>query len=162
MHRARTRLVAIVAAAAFALAACGGGATPSPTASAPATAAPSGSPSAAPSEGVDEYDVAVGMSPAAGDYLTGAGGLALYTFTNDTGSDSTCYEACAAAWPPLLADGDVAAGPGVGGTFATTERTDGTTQVTYNGKPLYYYAADKAPGDTNGEGLNGVWFLAKP
>jgi predicted lipoprotein with Yx(FWY)xxD motif len=50
----------------------------------------------------------------------------------------------------------------VGGSFGTTARTDGATQVTYNGAPLYYFAGDGKAGDTNGQGLNGVWFVAAP
>lgn len=155
------RLVVLAAMAAIVVAACGGGVTPSPAAT-QASGAPTSSP--APSEGIDEYQVAVATDATAGPYLTGKGGLALYVFTNDTGPTSTCYDACATAWPPLLAEagGTVSAAPTIGGTFATTNRTDGTMQVTYNGAPLYYFQGDAKPGDVNGQGLNGVWFLAAP
>lgn len=156
MHRPASRVffVAVVAAvAAVALGACGGGSSPSP--------APTTEPATpAPTEAAGAVDLAVATDAAAGDYLTGRDGLALYIFTNDEGSTSTCYEECATAWPPLL--DPVTAGEGVGGELGTTDRTDGTVQVTYNGAPLYYFQGDSAPGDVNGQGLNDVWFLAKP
>jgi predicted lipoprotein with Yx(FWY)xxD motif len=72
-----------------------------------------------------------------------ANGYALYVFTADEGSASDCYDACAVAWPPLLADGELVAGDGVKeGKLGTTERTDGSLQITYAGKPLYGYVHD--------------------
>jgi predicted lipoprotein with Yx(FWY)xxD motif len=153
MYRPPSAFIALVLVAAAAVAACGGGSSPSPA----ATAAPA---TPAPAEPAGEIALGVATDATAGDYLTGRDGLALYIFTNDDGATSTCYEACATAWPPLLAP--VTAGEGVGGALGTTERTDGTVQVTYDGAPLYYFQGDAAPGDTNGEGLNDVWFLAKP
>lgn len=157
MHRSTSRLLALAVVAAAAIGACGGDSAPSPVPTVePATPAPT--------EAANAVVLAVATDVAAGDYLTGRDGLALYTFTSDDGPTSSCYEACATAWPPLLqAPGaPVTAGEGVGGALGTTDRTDGTVQVTYNGTPLYYFGGDSAPGDTNGEGLNGVWFLAKP
>jgi predicted lipoprotein with Yx(FWY)xxD motif len=93
-----------------------------------------------------------------GNVLAGADGLTLYLFVPDTQSESACYDECAAAWPPLV--GDVSAGSGVDGSLlGSTERTDGSQQATYNGWPLYYFASDTAPGDTNGQGLNDVWYV---
>ena len=173
------RLAALAAGVVVAVAACGGGATPSPAATkAPATTPPSSAPSVAPSaapsvapssspapsEGVDEYEVTVATSATAGKYLAGENGLTLYIFKKDTGPTSTCYDACATAWPPFVVTaGDKVKGEdGVTGTFATTDRTDGTKQVTYNGAPLYYFQGDKGAGDTTGQGLNDVWFVAAP
>ena len=153
MQRATTRLAILAFVAAVAVAACGGGASPSPA----ATADP-GTP--VPTEAAGGVTLGVATDATAGDFLTGRDGLALYIFTQDEGSTSTCYEECATAWPPLL--DPVAAGEGVGGALGTTDRTDGTVQVTYNGAPLYYFQGDAAAGEINGEGLNDVWFLAKP
>jgi predicted lipoprotein with Yx(FWY)xxD motif len=96
--------------------------------------------------------------------LTGAGGLTLYTFEPDSESTSTCLDDCAQAWPPFtLGVGDtLEAGDGVGGALTTFERPDGTLQVAYDGAPLYYFANDTGPGDTNGQGLGDVWFVAGP
>jgi predicted lipoprotein with Yx(FWY)xxD motif len=101
---------------------------------------------------------------ALGTIIVDGEGMTLYTFTNDTADsgESACYDACASAWPPLTTDGEPTAGDGVTGTIATIERTDGTTQVTYNGMPLYYFASDSAPGDTTGHEVGGVWFVATP
>ena len=100
----------------------------------------------------------------AGTSLVGTDGLTLYIFTSDTDGTSTCYDECAAAWPPfeVEAGATLEAGDGVTGELATTERDDGTTQVTYEGMPLYYYASDSEPGDATGEGVGDVWFIASP
>jgi predicted lipoprotein with Yx(FWY)xxD motif len=90
--------------------------------------------------------------------LTNAKGLTLYSFAPDTATKSACYGSCAAYWPPVT--GTVHAVPGVPGTFTTIRRTDGTTQITYNGHPLYTYVGDSAPGQAHGNNLNlngGLW-----
>jgi predicted lipoprotein with Yx(FWY)xxD motif len=98
-------------------------------------------------------------------YLTGANGMTLYFFGKDTVPNQTACtsEGCKAAWPPVLVtDGQIPAAPeGVTGTFTTFVRSDdGTTQLAYDGYPLYYFAGDTAPGDTNGEGVGGLWWVA--
>lgn len=101
-----------------------------------------------------------------GTILTDGSGTTLYRFARDTGMKSTCYGSCAAAWPPLTTSGaPSASGMASGSQLGTTARTDGTTQVTYAGHPLYYYAGDGAPGETNGQGLNlsgGLWYVVAP
>jgi len=90
--------------------------------------------------------------------LTNAKGLTLYWFAPDKKNKSVCYGACAAYWPPVA--GGQKAGPGVTGTLGTINRTDGTTQATYNGRPLYTYIADTAPGQARGNNVNlngGLW-----
>jgi predicted lipoprotein with Yx(FWY)xxD motif len=90
--------------------------------------------------------------------LTNASGFTLYWFAPDTATRSACYGTCAGYWPPLT--GTPSAGPGVTGTLATIKRSDGTTQVTYNGHPLYTYVGDTAPGQAFGNNLNlngGLW-----
>jgi predicted lipoprotein with Yx(FWY)xxD motif len=75
---------------------------------------------------------------------------------------SNCTEDCAEAWPPftVATDVDLTAGTGVTGELSTIEREDGAMQVTYNGAPLYFWQDDAAPGDTNGQGVGDVWFVA--
>ena len=126
------------------------------------TAAPSSGTTAAPSATAGTAGDVI-VSASAGN-LVGPNGLALYTNDNDTATSSTCNVGCVDNWPPLtVSAGQQASGAaGVGGTFATLTRTDGTTQVTYNGKPLYQFVGDTAPGDTSGDGLGGVWHLAQP
>jgi predicted lipoprotein with Yx(FWY)xxD motif len=92
-----------------------------------------------------------------GSVLVDAAGMTLYLFVPDGQGESTCYDDCEANWPPLT--GAASAGDGVDESMlGSVERTDGTTQVTYNGWPLYYFATDAAAGDVNGQGVNGVWF----
>ncbi len=123
---------------------------------------PPASPAA--SEGAGSYVIDVADSPALGTYLVGEDGRTLYTFDRDTATASACGGGCAGTWPPFVLEGDEAAtaGDGVTGALATITRDDGSRQVAYDGHPLYYYAADAKAGDMNGEGVGGVWHVAKP
>jgi predicted lipoprotein with Yx(FWY)xxD motif len=107
--------------------------------------------------------VNVGQNSTLGSFLVDSKGMTLYLFTNDKPNTSNCYGGCAGYWPPLLTNGAPVAGTGVNASMlGTTKRTDGTTQVTYNGWPLYYYVSDKAAGDTTGEDVQNVWFVITP
>jgi predicted lipoprotein with Yx(FWY)xxD motif len=89
--------------------------------------------------------------------LTSAKGFTLYSFAPDTPTKSNCNGACAQFWPPVKGP---ATASGVKGTFGTIKRSDGSTQATFDGHPLYTFAADTAPGQAKGNGLNeqgGVW-----
>jgi predicted lipoprotein with Yx(FWY)xxD motif len=101
-----------------------------------------------------------------GTILVNSEGRVLYDFHKDKGGASSCYGACAGAWPPLLTDGNPQAqGAADRSMLGTTERKDGTTQVTYNGWPLYTYTGDKKPGDTNGndfEEFGAEWYALTP
>jgi predicted lipoprotein with Yx(FWY)xxD motif len=122
-----------------------GGSSPSPAAEAPTGT-----------------EVATGDS-ALGTILMDADGNTLYLFEPDAEGESTCYEDCADNWPALATDGDPVASSGVDAALlGTTERTDGTVQVTYAGWPLYYFAGDEAPGDTNGQEVGDVWYVVSP
>lgn len=174
------RLIAATAPLVLLIAACTSGGTgatvqPSQTVASqpPASQAPSGaapsdaaSPSGAgsPSAGI-ELKVAQGGG-SVGSYLTGADGKTLYIFTKDTAGDgkSVCNGDCAAAWPPLVVTSldEVKPDSGATGELALATRDDGSKQVTYKGMPLYYYTPDKAAGDTTGQGVGGVWFVAAP
>ena len=101
-----------------------------------------------------------------GAYLTDSKGRALYLFEADKGASSTCYSACASIWPPLTSSGATTSAAGVARTLlGTTKRTDGTSEVTFHGHPLYYYVGDAAAGSTTGQGLNqfgAKWYLVAP
>jgi predicted lipoprotein with Yx(FWY)xxD motif len=126
-----------------------------------ATTAPTSASTAALSSGQTTINVAQDAS--LGSILVDSNGMTLYLYTKDTPNTSNCYSTCASYWPPLLATGTPTAGTGVTASMlGTTTRTDGTTQVTYNGWPLYYYASDKAAGDTTGENVQGVWYVITP
>ena len=98
-----------------------------------------------------------------GKILVDSQGKTLYLFEKDTGTKSTCSGGCATIWPPLRASGKPTAGTGVKASLlGTTQRSDGNTQVTYDGQPLYLYEADASAGDTNGQGVNAygaLWYV---
>ena len=146
---------AVVALTALAVSACGSGGGGGATA---ATAPPKNADGRSATVRVANSDL--------GKILVDSRGRTLYLFTKDTGSTSTCTGACAAAWPPLVADGATTAGNGAQASMlGTTKRSDNTVQVTYNGHPLYLFAKDQSPGDTNGEGVSafgGSWFAVSP
>jgi predicted lipoprotein with Yx(FWY)xxD motif len=108
--------------------------------------------------------VVVASHASLGEILVGPDGRTLYVFRRDSPGTSACTDQCAANWPPLTVESGVTptAGPGVSGTIGTISRADGTTQVTYDDAPLYYFAADTQAGDANGQGVNDVWFVATP
>jgi predicted lipoprotein with Yx(FWY)xxD motif len=97
-----------------------------------------------------------------GSYLTDAKGMALYTFKKDTPGKSACSGDCVAKWPLYFEEKVGVTGDLKASDFATITREDGKKQTTYKGMPLYYFADDKAAGDTKGEGARDVWYLAKP
>ena len=86
--------------------------------------------------------------------------MTVYLYTPDTGTESTCYGGCEAAWPPVVAEGKPTAGEGaMSSALGTTKRKDGTMQVTYEGHPLYTFSGDSASGEANGQELDGTWFV---
>jgi predicted lipoprotein with Yx(FWY)xxD motif len=111
----------------------------------------------------EEASLKVKKDAAHGAILTDAEGKSVYLFTPDTTSgESACYDQCAENWPPVAPSDELKLPEGVPGTLGTIERTDGGQQVTYNDIPLYFYAADSAAGDVNGQGVGGVWFVVHP
>ena len=149
------------------LAACGGpGASTTPSSQAtgqPSTPASSPGSSEGASGSPEAYVVEVKQGTL-GAFLTGEDGKTLYILTKDSAGTSTCTGGCASAWPPFTLDeGEtVSAGSGITATIGTIKRPDGSDQVAINGQPLYYFSGDSAAGDTNGQGSNGVWFVAAP
>jgi predicted lipoprotein with Yx(FWY)xxD motif len=152
----------------LALAACSsndtnGGASGSTGAASPTESAPPPASETPSSGGSGETEVESEDS-ALGTILTDSKGNTLYVFMNDTGDTSTCTGDCAASWPALVAKGEVKAGGNDvdASLLGTSARDDGTMQVTYNGHPLYHFSGDQAPGDTNGQGIGGIWFVVSP
>jgi predicted lipoprotein with Yx(FWY)xxD motif len=105
--------------------------------------------------------VQVATNATFGTILVNGAGQALYTLNTDHNGQSTCHGSCAAVWPPLnVPAGTVpTAGPGVGGTVATSRQADGTTQVTYNGSPLYTFVSDTSPGQVTGNNVSGFFVV---
>jgi predicted lipoprotein with Yx(FWY)xxD motif len=87
--------------------------------------------------------------------LTASNGMTLYVFDKDEGGESKCAGKCAVNWPPYIAAADETK-PEI---WQTVQRADGTSQWTYDGKPVYFFKGDKAEGDTNGDGKDGVWHI---
>jgi len=106
--------------------------------------------------------VALGGTDELGPFLTDGAGMTLYVFAHDEPGMSNCSGDCAAAWPPLTVEEgeNPSAGPGVAGVLGVIAREDGLRQVTFNGWPLYYWKDDMAAGDTTGQGVNDVWWVA--
>jgi predicted lipoprotein with Yx(FWY)xxD motif len=113
---------------------------------------------------VPRTTVAIGTS-SYGRVLFDGRGFSLYAFTHDRAGRSTCSGACAKAWPPYILHGAVRAGAGTSrALIATTRRADGTRQVTYAGRPLYYYAGDRKPGQIlcqNVLEFGGLWLVVR-
>jgi predicted lipoprotein with Yx(FWY)xxD motif len=147
--RGRLSLLAPVAAA-FA-AGCGGGSArapaqaPSPAAATPASAA----------------SVRVARSKL-GRILVDAHGMTLYLFTEDRRGRSHCYYACARLWVPASVSGRPTPGAGMTARLTTVRRHDHSRQLVYNGHPLYTLVADERPGQINGQGSSGTWFVVSP
>jgi predicted lipoprotein with Yx(FWY)xxD motif len=148
MRHGRVRSLVIATTFPLVVAACsngddtGGGAEDQPDQSAEATVA------------VEESEF--------GQIVVDSEGQTLYVFLVDEGTDSTCYDDCEANWPPLTVEGGPA-GEGVDSSLlGTTEREDGTTQVTLDGHPLYYFAGDETADDVNGQGVSDVWYVVSP
>lgn len=174
MQARRLSAVLLGATMAMAMAACGssdktttaGGQTAqtaTTTATTPATVAPAATTTTAAAKAT----VATANNASLGTILVDATGKTLYTFDKDTSTTSSCTGGCAATWPAVvLPSGATTAVAGTGvGTLSVAARPDDATkmQVVLNGKPLYTYALDTAPGDTKGDGAGGgAWHVAKP
>ena len=149
LSRRSLTLLGALPLAVLALAGCGGSAShPLPTTS-------------------DGRPASVGVaSTGLGDVLVDGQGRTLYLFQRDSGTISACTGACAVNWPPLHVGGTPVVGSGAKPSdIGKATRPDGISQLTYDGHPLYTFANDKKPGDTNGEGINafgGYWYAVSP
>ena len=156
----RMRTILTIAALALGLAACannssssagaggvygGGGATSAPAAATGAAA------------------IQAAKVPGVGTVLTNSDGMTLYLFEADKGTTSTCSGDCATNWPPVTTSGNATATMGATSSMlGTTTRDDGSTQVTYNGHPLYTFVGDTSAGQATGQGINafgGLWYV---
>lgn len=107
--------------------------------------------------------LAIGSDVELGEIIVDSAGNTLYLLLPDAQGESTCYDACADNWPPVLVAGEAGLGEGVSEDLVgSVARSDGTEQVTYGGWPLYTFASDTKAGETNGQGLNDVWFVVAP
>jgi predicted lipoprotein with Yx(FWY)xxD motif len=161
----RSKLLIGLFTASLALAACGGYGSDDAQ-----SVANTDEPASAPADAPEGADVGAAVSAAAvqisqtalGEVLANGEGFSLYGFMNDTGGVPTCEDTCAETWPPVLVDStDLPAGldPAI---FRVAPRPDGTLQLAAGSWPLYTYAGDAAPGETNGQGTGGVWYVVTP
>jgi predicted lipoprotein with Yx(FWY)xxD motif len=171
-------LMAVVAVAALAVAGCGGGSNSTSESSSGSsysgkgggayggggekkTASSESPPGAESGAGV----VSLGNVQMLGMVLVDSNGMTLYDFHKDKGTTSSCYGPCAEGWPPMLTEGEPTVGNGASASeLGTTERKDGTTQVTYAGHPLYTFVGDKKPGEANGNDISAFgaqWYALK-
>jgi predicted lipoprotein with Yx(FWY)xxD motif len=173
-HRIGSLLVGAVVAVSVIVAGCGAAATPGPTDAPSATLSPTAASPTAP----EPTETRGGVTPTpsgpvvvvaiasgtVGTYLAGADGRALYTLIYDPDNGSTCNLTCAETWPPFVpgAGVTVVAGDGVTGELATFARADGSRQLSYRGRPLYYYSGDRQAGEATGDGNGSVWSVARP
>jgi predicted lipoprotein with Yx(FWY)xxD motif len=150
----RKIMLTVLTGTALTLAACGSDTSSTSDPYAAPTAAPTTIPSSAPTVAVKSGTTSLGQ------ILVNPAGRTLYAFTQDTKAKSSCTDACAAAWPPVLVTGDVVVDKGLSGTlFTVIDRPDGTKQLEAGKWPLYTFSGDAVPGDTNGQGSGGSWFV---
>ena len=164
----RTRLVVGGAIAAAVLGATGVGVAVAGSGSngTPGLGSRYGAPASPPSPSAPSAATITGRRTNLGPTLADGTGRTLYLFRSDTPTMSTCYGSCASVWPPASAASTPHATGGARvDLLGTLRRTDGTSQLTYMGHPLYYYAGDAKPGDTTGQGLNQFgarWYALTP
>lgn len=155
----KTRLAVALSAASLALLALAG--CSAPAASDDETGTSSEESQAPADEGTDTSAELAVADGDLGSIVVDGAGMTVYMFTKDTqgSGESSCAGDCLAKWPPVTTESDAPAVDGVTGELGTITGTDGSTQVTLNGWPLYYFAGDAAAGDTTGQGVGGVWWV---
>ena len=105
--------------------------------------------------------IQLGQNTTFGSFLTDSKGMTLYYFANDIANTSNCIGQCQTIWPAFYAP-QISVPDGLNpADFASIVTSSGANQTTYKGWPLYYYSGDKQPGDTNGDGVQKIWFVAR-
>jgi predicted lipoprotein with Yx(FWY)xxD motif len=162
----RTFLSAASAAAALVVVGCGGASYGSGPGNQSSAGKASHAPAASAPAAAGAASLRVITDPKLGRIIADANGRTLYDFVIDKGTASVCYGACASLWPPYTTNGRPVAGKGVlPKLIGTTKRRDGSLEVTYAGRPLYYYAPDRARGQITGQALNqfgAPWYALAP
>ena len=157
----RTILYSITAlVAAATLTACGGGSDEDAPAAADDTQS---SAEETPAQEEMSTDLATAET-SLGTIVVDGNGMTAYYFLKDVKDSGTsaCSGDCLTAWPPITTESDTPTVEGVTGEVGTITGTDGSTQITIDGRPIYTFAQDTAPGDVNGQGVNDVWYVIAP
>lgn len=110
----------------------------------------------------DHHAIKTSEKEGIGKFLVDAKGMTLYIFKKDSTGKSACAGPCVERWPLYYREKVAASAGVIAEHFGTIDREDGKKQTTYKGMPLYYFAGDKQPGDTAGQGVGGVWYIAAP
>jgi predicted lipoprotein with Yx(FWY)xxD motif len=162
-HKNRPLLYTFLAVMAMILAACAPNASSTTQAPAtgpqiPNTGATAANPTSQPAI------LKVSANPDLGNILVDRNGRTVYAFTKDQPGVSNCTGQCASLWPALtVAPGEaLSASSDVSVQLGTIQRQDGSTQLTVNGMPVYYYAPDTKAGDVKGQGFGGTWYVLNP
>ncbi|MCU1440426.1 MAG: hypothetical protein JWP85_1423 [Rhodoglobus sp.] len=154
----KTKLMLTLAGSALAIVALAGCSSPTtpPAGDSGSTSAPSD----APATGVD----ATTATSSLGEIVVDGQGMTAYYYDKDIADSgsSACMDACAALWPAIESSSETPKIEGITGEVATITGVDGGNQITINGRPIYTYAQDAAPGDVNGQGFGGVWWVISP
>jgi len=161
LARPAVRLAVALSAAGLLAAACGGSSGGSNASVATSPAATTTQAAANGNAAGSAVTLTTHKGPA-GTYLTTSAGMSIYVFAKDTTNTSNCDNSCTVYWPPVSGSSAQTSGAMDMAMTGTTKRSDGTTQITYGGHPLYTYVGDKKPGDTTGQGVDlngGKWYL---
>jgi predicted lipoprotein with Yx(FWY)xxD motif len=166
-HRRGVALSGLIVGLALTAAACSSAPAASPPRTTLGASNPSdASPTTSSTAGSAAATLAIGSDKAGavGTVLTGPNGHTLYELTTEHNGKIECTGSCAQIWPPLVVTSGQSPklATALKGTLGSVKRPEGTTQVTYDGHPLYYYAPDSAPGQAKGQGVGGVWFAVAP
>jgi predicted lipoprotein with Yx(FWY)xxD motif len=175
MKKGYLAIVALAVLAALVVAGCGGGSDTTGEAASESAGGGlyggrgGGAPTASEesgSEGESTAFVSTGTAGDLGQVIVDSEGMTVYDFEKDKGTTSSCYGGCEAVWPPVTTSGEPEAKDGAQASMlGTTQRKDGTMQVTYAGHPLYTYVEDQKPGDATGNDLDlygGEWYALQP
>lgn len=150
----RGLMVLAVVAATVAFAACGSSGSSKASSSNKGSSGTTTPSTAAPSSAASSPSVVL-TSTKLGQVLAAPDGKILYLFTKDQGTTTACTGGCVGTWPALKATGTPVAGPGLD----ASKLTAANGQVAYNGHLLYFFAGDTSPGQTNGQGIAGIWYV---
>lgn len=155
--------VTITGAALMAVAVACSGSSPTATQQPTPTTPMTPSPAVQNGDGQGTVELMTATNGELGTILTDGSGRTLYLYEKDKPNESTCTGGCASSWPPYTVEGTPQAGEGVSADLLGTITREGSSlQVTYNGHPLYYYAADQQPGDVKGQEVGDVWYTVAP
>jgi len=163
MNRNTSRLAVALAAVSIVLAGCAGPSATSTSGSGSGGASAASETPSPSASATSSADLKVASS-SLGDIVVDGKGMTVYFFDKDTAGSGTsaCAGQCLVNWPPVPAAGSTPKADGVTGELGTIKATDGSTQITLNGLPLYYFKGDSAPGDVNGQKVQDVWWVVSP